>query len=321
MPCARSPTLEALAKPKVSPPPRCSNASAMRARVVECLSPIRGQRHRWWRRASTDLRVLQHANREYGKMLRRLPHAEAVRTVLDAGANAGFSSSLFASLLPRVATVLAVEPNVQNHAMLALNTAGHSTVLPLRAAVWGRDEPMRVDDGARKSRVANNVQWSYVTLPRPAHHEPSSSDVDGVSVPTILRWACLDQFDFAKLDIEGSEWQVLSGDTASWLRATRYVYLEAHDDVGRFHNRERTGLVALHEQGFSILAVFPSGYRFDRVYLGCNTRFLSASACEAFCINWKNDSAAAAGLFCRRFNHTAAILGRNRFLATGPPGG
>ena len=202
MPCARSPTLEALAKPKVSPPPRCSNASAMRARVVECLSPIRGQRHRWWRRASTDLRVLQHANREYGKMLRRLPHAEAVRTVLDAGANAGFSSSLFASLLPRVATVLAVEPNAQNHAMLALNTAGHSTVLPLRAAVWGRDEPMRVDDGARKSRVANNIQWSYVTLPRPARHEPSSSDVDGVSVPTILRWVCLDQFDFAKLDIE-----------------------------------------------------------------------------------------------------------------------
>ena len=45
---------------------------------------------------------------------------------------------------------------------------------------------MRVDDGARKSRVANNVQWSYVTLLRPARQEPSSSDVDGVSVPTIL---------------------------------------------------------------------------------------------------------------------------------------
>ena len=58
-----------------------------------------------------------------------------VRTVLDAGANAGFSTNTLAAGLPE-SYVVGLEPDADNYAMLRLNTRGLTNVMPLRAALW-----------------------------------------------------------------------------------------------------------------------------------------------------------------------------------------
>ena len=317
MACAPSPALTDSTKPAVTAPPPCSSLTGNVSYIERkhCLVAVRGLQDTWIRRSSTDLRVHQHATHEYGTFLHAIPDIQGIRTVLDAGANGGYSTAIFAQQLPRVVNVLAVEPDAGNHAMLVLNTKRYPAVTPVRAAVWGRDEPMRVGDGSRKIRTSNR-QWAFVTVPRHSNGGPGTptSSVDGLSIATILQSACLPAFDLVKLDTEGSEWRTLRGPTA-WLKDTRYIYLEAHDDADANHNSERAGLLVLHQRGFSVLAVFPSGFRYDRVYLGCNTRFLSPAACEGLCVTWKNDTHRR---ICRAFNHTAARRGKSKFIAAGP---
>ena len=94
------------------------------------------QRDMYQRPRTSDHQVVAQVAHEYPPLVTALLQSGLpVRTVLDAGANAGFSTNTLAAGLPE-SYVVGLEPDADNYAMLRLNTRGLTNVMPLRAALW-----------------------------------------------------------------------------------------------------------------------------------------------------------------------------------------
>lgn len=238
----------------------------------------------WFRTfPATDKLVLDHITHEYEALLRILP-IEHLHTVLDAGANAGYSTRLFAHLLPG-ATIIALEPDETNHALLVKNTAQYPSVRALRAALWSsrRGVPytgLRLSNGTRRF----GKEWQYMTSVT-----SDKPDVVGVSVNALLNGLCLPSFDLVKMDIEGSERSVLddSRGRLQWLLASRYLYLETHEDM--VVGAEVESIDTLLRHNFSVFGTFRRRRPFERVYLACN-RHVGVADCRATCVQWRGDA-------------------------------
>ena len=65
------------------------------------------------------------------------------KTILDAGANTGFSAIYFAHLFPH-ATILALEPEDSNFVTLQKNTANYPNIHTVKKALWHTSTRMQV---------------------------------------------------------------------------------------------------------------------------------------------------------------------------------
>ena len=101
----------------VAPPAECFGASWSPGCRYELLPGS------WVRHDTTDRTVFRTSRLDYMGLLRAISEqaGQPIRTVLDAGANVGFSSALFAQHWKN-STVVALEPHPGNYAMLRLNT-------------------------------------------------------------------------------------------------------------------------------------------------------------------------------------------------------
>jgi FkbM family methyltransferase len=138
--------------------------------------------------------------------------------IVDLGSNAGFSVLFFKSLYPN-ARVVAVEPHPGTFERLCLNTAHLDGVDLVNAAVTDHDGEVTLYSGTESwsagltSADTRSTAWVIpaVTLGRLA---------DDLKLPAI---------DLLKMDIEGSETQVLSS-SQSALRETQTVMFEFHQE-------------------------------------------------------------------------------------------
>jgi FkbM family methyltransferase len=135
--------------------------------------------------------------------------------VLDLGANVGVYSVLAAA---RGARVTALEPDPDTFAWLARNTA-----------------PFAVDcrRGAVVARATAEV--ALVRDPRgdTANHIARPGDPEGVRVPAIAFAELLAEgYDLVKLDVEGAEFELLSGTAPDALAGLRRLVAEVHRDAG-----------------------------------------------------------------------------------------
>ena len=230
---------------------------------------------------------------EYGPFLEALGADRLrTRTVLDAGANVGYSTRLFASRLPH-AQVAALEPAPSNHAILWENTVDFHNVHALRAALWPRLAQLRLANGTRGKRRAMAQEFQYMTREPSiaATPEENSAPVYGVSVDALLEHLCVRSFDLIKLDIEGAERMVLglqARERLPWLSRARWVILEVHEDM--VAGSERRSVDALVQHNLSVVATFRARRPLERVYLGCSRR-IGPEMCMAACVRWRNDSA------------------------------
>ena len=141
------------------------------------------------------------------------------RTILDGGANVGYSSLFFARQYPR-AVILAVEPEEANFRLLRHNTAGYPNIRPVQKALWPRKTHLAIENVAGQPdafRVKECSTAGDCTI-------PTSTIVE------LLREAGAQQLDLLKLDVEGAEKELFEDpDRESWLRNTRAVIMEPHD--------------------------------------------------------------------------------------------
>jgi FkbM family methyltransferase len=134
--------------------------------------------------------------------------------IVDAGANIGFASIAFALRYPR-AIVVAIEFEQANYDLLVRNARHWPAIRPLHAALRGRSERVAVRDEA-----AEACSFEAVAV--------ETGGIDGVTVGDVMQRFTWDTIDLLKLDIEGSELDVL--DTASdWVADVRAVAVETHD--------------------------------------------------------------------------------------------
>lgn len=135
--------------------------------------------------------------------------------ILDGGANIGFASVWFAVNFPE-ATILAVEPDAQNFALLKQNVESFKgRVIPIRAALWHERSNLGISNpssGAAALRV-----------------EPDpSGEIQSVHPSDLLTDMKSTSFTIVKLDIEGAQKYLFSKNTG-WVGQADVVIIELDD--------------------------------------------------------------------------------------------
>jgi FkbM family methyltransferase len=134
--------------------------------------------------------------------------------VYDVGANIGYHTTAFASVAKHV---YAFEPHPRNYAMLKINTTALHNVTTLNCAVSQTQGHVYVSD-FDPEQVGNFGAVSVTTTQT------------AISVPCLtLDQAGLEPPDLIKIDVEGSELNVLQGCQEIIAQRCPVIYYEAHE--------------------------------------------------------------------------------------------
>jgi FkbM family methyltransferase len=142
----------------------------------------------------------------------RYPH-----TIVDAGANVGYSSIYFATRYP-AARVLAIEPNSDNFEILLSNVAPYSNIYAVQAALWPRSAKVVISN-------PDGAQWAFRI---DEQREETGKSVPVITMSDVLGWAG-DSIGLLKLDIEGAERELFMDENVDWLRKVDSMVIETHD--------------------------------------------------------------------------------------------
>ena len=143
------------------------------------------------------------------------------RLIVDCGANVGYSALYFLTRFPAV-RVVAVEPDPANARVCSDNLAPYADRARLvEAAVWPSQASLRLE------HTRPGDEWGIRVA------AAADGSVRGVTIAELLRDAREDWIDLLKVDIEGAERQLFSGDL-SWLRRVRTVAIELHGEAHGF---------------------------------------------------------------------------------------
>lgn len=169
----------------------------------------------------------------------------ASKVILDAGANIG-AFSVYATLKSN-AYILSVEPENDNFSLLTRNTQKYGLVKPLHFGIWSHSASLQIVQ-------SETGYWGYTV------EECGTGDICALSINDIIVEYNIDKIDILKVDIEGSEIEMLSGDCL-WLEKVEYIIIETHD-------RKRLGCTSFIEEklakfGFVLKGIFGE----DRVYI------------------------------------------------------
>lgn len=138
--------------------------------------------------------------------------------ILDAGANIGLSSIMFAKRWPN-AKIVSLEVDRANYELLCKNVVKYPNVTPVNKALWRTDGYVKI----------SNVEaepWAFQVI------ETSSDDpgaIEAVSLDKILESSGQEDFGLLKIDIEGAELDLLQSSTADWVNKTMVMAIELHD--------------------------------------------------------------------------------------------
>jgi FkbM family methyltransferase len=160
------------------------------------------------------------------------PSLHGSRTILDVGANIGVAALWLQGLLPH-ARVACVEPDVRNVPLATLNLEANGiapVVLPY--AVAPRRGRMRLGIGSDTAQSALEGDSPF------AHAHQRSVEVEVRRLPDLLDELGWPRVDVLKLDIEGTERDLLA-DAGDWLDRVGLMLLELHpnttaEEIGGF---------------------------------------------------------------------------------------
>lgn len=135
--------------------------------------------------------------------------------IVDAGAHIGLSSVFFANKYPK-ATIVAIEPEHSNFDILCRNARPYKNIKPILAGLWSRKTHLRIQD----SEVAT---WSFRVS-----EDPTGQGIPAIGVQDIMSEFNVAEIDVLKIDIEGSELELLNHHH-SWIEFVKTLVIELHD--------------------------------------------------------------------------------------------
>lgn len=118
------------------------------------------------------------------------------------------------------ATIICLEPDVNNFEALIKNTNYTDKIVCLNVGIWSHDTSLQV------STSFDFGEWGVVV-----EESESASGIVALSLETIFRRFKLSSVDVVKLDIESSEREVFSGEYESWLTMAGMLVIELHDRI------------------------------------------------------------------------------------------
>ena len=155
-----------------------------------------------------------------------LDNLDSVRTIIDCGANVGYSSVYFLDRY-RHARVLAVEPDPENASVCRKNLArygGRAEVIA--SAVWSHPARLKLIRGGYRDGGAWATQVGAVG-PAEQSQDPQLLSTD---IPSLIRSCERQSVDILKIDIERSEVVVFRSGTEDWIPRVKNIAIELHDE-------------------------------------------------------------------------------------------
>ena len=141
-------------------------------------------------------------------------------TILDLGANVGFTAIYFGRVYPQ-ARIACVEPVPRNLRSLKRNLEMNQVQAEvIEAAVDTKDGMVSMQ--LLPADYGHKVIGSIDTQSNDIINVPS------ISIPSLLHRLCWDRIDLMKIDIEGHE-KILFSERCEWLRVVETVCIECHD--------------------------------------------------------------------------------------------
>lgn len=159
--------------------------------------------------------------------------------IFDLGANIGLFS-LYASRFAK--KLIAVEPSSKIYEFLVKNTETEYNIYPIQAAVGAENGSLEL--------FGSDVNLTMFSAHKVDIHNDKSETVKQIGMQTLLDLHSITHVDFMKLDIEGSEFEVLASD--EFMKAAPKIDVimgEIHPWTGR---NPQQCVQALDEAGFSV---------------------------------------------------------------------
>ncbi len=142
--------------------------------------------------------------------------------IIDGGANIGLASIYFKNKYPD-ATIIAVEPDMENVTVLKLNMEQYDNIHIKCAALWSEKANVRISDKMKMGK------WGVVTEALNDNNESDLEVIDTITISGIMEEYDLKFIDVLKLDIESAEKQLFSDNYMNWLPKTKVIIIELHD--------------------------------------------------------------------------------------------
>ena len=167
------------------------------------------------RKNTTDLAIFKQIfiNKEYEFPINIKP-----KLIIDGGANVGYASLFFANKFPN-AEITAIEPEESNFGILQKNTAKYKNIKPIQAGLWHKNINLKI----------TGTEWGKCGFMTEEAGPDDNSDIKAITIDEILKQSKHDEIDILKLDIEGAEKEIFSGNCDSWLGKVNVLIIELHD--------------------------------------------------------------------------------------------
>lgn len=184
---------------------------------------LRGEHPALLRTFPNHVSVLVALDALTGKAYPDPPLAGEVRVIVDAGANVGAASVLFAERYP-TARILSFEPAAATFDLLRQNARPYPTIMPFPVGLFSRAGQERLYKGTTDGATASIT-----------HNAMTSEDyemIELVEADPFLRAQGVDRIDILKVDTEGCELPILDS-LRGWLPHVQVLYLEYHSEQDR----------------------------------------------------------------------------------------
>lgn len=175
------------------------------------------------RRGTPDLNVAISCLHGEFEALRYLQDREFDGIIIDAGGYIGTAAIALSQLFPK-ATVLTIEPSIENFKVLKRNIKNYKNIKPIFGALVSRDK------GNISLVNRGSGPWGYTTVQNPLDKEEATlmHEVPSLSLSSLTSDA--DSIGILKLDIEGGEHDILLNDLET-LKRIPVVIAELHDRI------------------------------------------------------------------------------------------
>ena len=146
---------------------------------------------------------------------------EAVKTVLDIGANVGVTALYFSQIFPN-ARIYAFEPAPDNFAVLAKNVANCGRIRAFNFALGAADATLEL------YASDNPINFGGYSLHAAGSDTAKKISIPVKSVASVLKDLAIGNLDVIKIDTEGAEWDILTAFPEDVLRTASYITGELH---------------------------------------------------------------------------------------------
>jgi FkbM family methyltransferase len=176
------------------------------------------------RTSSPDVRVaLSCLEGEFNELLQAVPRLRWP-LVIDAGGYIGTAAIVFAEAYPE-AVVVTLEPSRENFELLCRNVAPYKNIVPVNKA-------LAAERGRLTLKDRGTGQWGFTIVAAPEDNAASMAreEVECTTLDALIEDFAVGGIGLLKLDIEGGEHALLSGDTG-WVARTDAICIELHDRI------------------------------------------------------------------------------------------